>query len=84
MNKKFELLKELLLLREAGGSDSLDKSISLTIDVYCEGANINRDEFIDSLRKIYNLVWSNSYKDTKEWWNKQQTYKMLLNNLEVA
>ena len=34
--KTFELLKELLLLREAGAYDSVDIATNLAIQIHCE------------------------------------------------
>lgn len=81
--KSFELLKELLIVREQGAYEVLDKSISLAIDVYCNEANLSRNKFIDELKRKYNIAWDGYWKDTTTFKRRQLTYKMLIKELEA-
>lgn len=55
----YQLLVELLLEREAGAFDSLDKPISLAIDIYSELIGITREELIDWIKVAHKLAYQN-------------------------
>ena len=85
MNEKcFELLKELLLQREAGAYETTDKALSLTIDIYCEQMNIEREEFIKQLSAIYHMAWDRCRyaDDLANWKMRIKTYERLINTLQ--
>lgn len=82
MEKKMaQLLKELLLTRECGAYETLDKEISLAIDIYSNMVNLTREELIEILNNIYQLVWADYWSDLKSWDKRQEQYKLLLNQI---
>lgn len=79
--KTFELLKELLLLREAGAYDSVDIATNLAIQIHCEQEDLDETDFKKKLNIIYHAAWDH-YDGVKH--THQQcynTYEELLNML---
>ena len=81
--KCFQLLKEQWLLQSAGGLAIFDKTISLTVDIYCELVNINREEFIAKWCDIWTAAWNEYGGDLKSWRGRQDLYSRLIDTLEV-
>ena len=78
-DKAFELLKELLLLQSAGGFDMYNQSIEIAIDIYCELANKDRNNFKADLIAISSFIWSK--RNSSNFNILQQNYAMLIDNL---
>lgn len=84
MEKKcFQLLKELLLRQTQGAFEVLDKSIDLTIDLYCEISNIEREKFVKELNEVAHSIWDKYDGDFKNWHNYQKLYERVIDTLEV-
>lgn len=74
-NKCFELLKEQLLWQSAGGFDSYNKSIDLTIQIYCELCNIDEQEYKEKVSYVKSLAWDNYYNNVNKEYNNWETYQ---------
>lgn len=85
MSKEFQLLLELLLIRESGAYETVDEAIGLALDLYCEKEEIDRQVFIQDLKEVYHLVWDRyfSYPNSeyKNWKTYQTQYKLCLKSL---
>ena len=82
MNKKRELLKELLLEREAGLFDAANSMIDLAIGIYCEDASIDRQELIELLRAAHYEAFSKcNYQDVNVWRLCIEIYEALIDKI---
>ena len=84
--KQFELIKELMLHQMAGAGDSVEKSLDLAIDVYCEMNNINAEEFKKEWQHRKSNVWSLDGKwlmDMDLWKRNMELYEIAINDMEV-
>ena len=74
----YELLKELLLVREAGAFTSVDEAIDLAIYVYCEKTGEDREVLIETLKVIHQEAWEGYWDDMMSWPERQSKYAGLL------
>jgi hypothetical protein len=84
--KQFQLIKELMLHQMAGAGDSVEKSIDLAIDVYCEMTNTDANEFKKEWQHRKLIIWSLNGKwlmDNELWKRYMVLYEIAIDEMEV-
>ncbi|MBR5823811.1 MAG: hypothetical protein IKY67_06680 [Paludibacteraceae bacterium] len=80
--KCFEILKENLLLQATSRSNTFDHLVELSIDLYCELSNIDKEQFRNKIKDIKIIAWDNYNGDIKKFMNHQSFYEDLINGLK--